>query len=158
MGARTAVRVVLVAKSTGIVLTATGISFANEWAQTDTPNFRVVMAGGAFSLLCAGIEEINKPVAVGLGTLMLITVLVTPFSGNSPMQELADLIANPNNAKGPRIKGKFKNAPQSSNDNSSGTTTSPNQQSGGTGTTHLNFPGGSNNGGSNKNPRPIIAP
>jgi len=32
------------AKSTGIVLAAGGISFANEWWQTKTPNFRIPAA------------------------------------------------------------------------------------------------------------------
>lgn len=78
------------AKSTGIVLTATGISFANEWVQTDTPNFRILIAGGALALLFDGIEQLSEPAAVGLSVLMMLTVLVTPFQGNSPIQTVAN--------------------------------------------------------------------
>lgn len=90
------------AQSIGIVLTATGISFANEWVDTGTPNFRIVVAGLAASLLFDGLEKISPQGAVGLATIMLITVLVTPFNGKSPAQTLAGLaIAKPPTAASP---------------------------------------------------------
>ena len=77
------------AKSTGIVLTATGISFANEWVQDPIhPNFRVLVAGGVVAVIFSGVEKINERAAVGLGILMFITVMITPFKGNSPAQTL----------------------------------------------------------------------
>lgn len=74
-----------------IVLTATAISFTNEWWQTDEPNFRIVAAGLVFSLIDAAIDHVSPVVASGLGTIMLITVLLTPFNGSSPIQTLSDL-------------------------------------------------------------------
>lgn len=81
------------AKSTGIVLTAAGISFANEWIQTNTPNFRIVIAGGGAALLITGIESLNEKLGIGFGVLMLLTVLITPFNGRTPVQTLAALPA-----------------------------------------------------------------
>ncbi len=75
-------------KSVGIVLTATGISFANEWMQTNTPNLRVPIAGLGVALLFNGVERLNERAGVGLATIMLITVLFTPFQGKSPLQTL----------------------------------------------------------------------
>jgi low temperature requirement protein LtrA len=86
------------AKSTGIILTAAGISFANEFVQSDghTINIRILVAGGALALLFDGLEKVNEQAAVGLSVLALITILVTPFNGNSPLQTVAGLaIAQP---------------------------------------------------------------
>lgn len=85
------------AKSTGIVLTATGISFGNEWIQDPThPNFRILVAGGIVALIFSGVERINEQAGVGLSILMFITVMVTPFKGRSPAQTLlASTIAKP---------------------------------------------------------------
>lgn len=77
------------AKSTGIVLTATGISLGNEWAHTGRPNFRIGIAGLMVALIFDGVEKINEKAAVGLATMMLITVLVTPMGGDSPAQTVA---------------------------------------------------------------------
>lgn len=96
------------AKSTGIVLTATAISFGNEWVQTYTPNFRILIAGGALSLLFDGIEQVSPQAAYGLGVLMMVTVLVTPFNGKSPVQTLADWAVGQQQHKfGPAATGNF---------------------------------------------------
>jgi hypothetical protein len=78
-------------KSVGIVLTATAISFGNEFIQTDTLNFRIPLAGGLVALLFDGIEKINEEAAVGLSIMMFLTVLLTPFNGTSPAQMLGDI-------------------------------------------------------------------
>lgn len=79
------------ARSTGIVLAATGISFANEWINTGTPNYRIGIAGLGFAVLDAGIELISPDAAVGLGWIMLATVILTPFAGKSPIETLGSL-------------------------------------------------------------------
>lgn len=79
------------AKSTGIVLTATAISFGNEWLNTGTPNIRIGVAGLATALIFDGIEMLNEKAGVGLSVMMLITVLLTPFNGNSPAQTLLNV-------------------------------------------------------------------
>ena len=79
------------AKSIGIVLTATGVSFGNEWLHTDRPNFKIIMAGLAASLFFAGIEQINEKAATGLSTILLISVLPTPIDGDSLLQTVDKL-------------------------------------------------------------------
>jgi hypothetical protein len=79
------------AKSTGIILTATAISFTNEWVQTNTPNFRIGMAGLALALIMDGVERVNEQVAVGLSVIAMITLLVTPLNGKSPAETLLSL-------------------------------------------------------------------
>lgn len=86
------------AKSTGIVLTATAIGFTNEWINTGTPNFRIGMAGLGTALLFSGIERLNERAATGLATIMFITVMLTPFNGRSPA-ETGLVLLNP-------VKGK----------------------------------------------------
>lgn len=83
------------AKSTGIVLTATAISFVNEWVNTSKPNFRVGMAGLGVALLFDGLEKLNEPAAVGLSVIMLITVVLTPINGNSPADTVLHLLGQP---------------------------------------------------------------
>lgn len=79
------------AASVGITLTATAISFGNDWVQTNTPNFRILMAGGFLTLFFAGIEKLDQRAGVGLASLMLITVLLTPMHGKSPSETVLDL-------------------------------------------------------------------
>jgi len=86
------------AKSTGIVLTGTGISFANEFMQTKTPNFRIIMAGLGVALLFDGIEKIDERAAVGLSIIFVVTVLLTPINGKAPTQTVLSLTQPP--AKG----------------------------------------------------------
>lgn len=82
--------------STGIVLAGTLISFGNEWLDTGTPNFRVGVAGLGVAFILDGIDKFSPQAATGLATIMLITILITPFSGKSPVQTLAGLaVAKP---------------------------------------------------------------
>lgn len=77
--------------STGIVLTATGISFVNEWVQTGTPNFRVGVAGLAVALVLDGVDKVSPAGATGLALIMFATVMVTPFKGKSPAATFGSL-------------------------------------------------------------------
>lgn len=77
------------ARSTGIVLAATAISFGNEWIDSNTPNLKIPVAGLGVALILDGIERLSEPAAVGLAYIMLITVLVTPIGGKSPVENLA---------------------------------------------------------------------
>jgi hypothetical protein len=83
-----------VAKSTGIVLTATAISFGNEWLDTGTPNFRIGIAGLGVALVFSGIEKLNERAAVGLAAIMLVTVLLTPFNGRSPAENVSRFVGS----------------------------------------------------------------
>jgi hypothetical protein len=80
------------AQSTGIMLAAGAISFGNEWLQTGTPNFRIPIATMVSALFLNGIEKIYPKAAVGLGVIVMITVLVTPLHGKSPMQTAVDVL------------------------------------------------------------------
>jgi hypothetical protein len=91
------------AKSTGIVLTAGGISFANDWIQTSTPNIRIGVATLAVALIFDGIERLNERAGVGLSVIMLITVLLTPMHGKTPLETLG-MVDQPSQP----VKGKTK--------------------------------------------------
>lgn len=85
------------AQSTGIILLAGGVSFGNEWLQTSTPNFRIPVATLMSALFLNGVEKIYPKAAIGLGTIVLITVLVTPLHGKSPLQTAVDVLPKPRN-------------------------------------------------------------
>lgn len=70
--------------STGIVLTATAVSFSNEWIQTEAINWRILFGGLGTALVFDGIEKVSEPAAVGLSIMMLISVMFVPFNGNTP--------------------------------------------------------------------------
>lgn len=75
------------ASSTGIILLTGTISFGNEWLQTQKPNFRIPVATLLTALFLDGVEKISPQAATGLATIALITVLLTPLNGKSPLQE-----------------------------------------------------------------------
>lgn len=85
------------AQSTGIILLAGGVSFGNEWLQTNTPNFRIPVATLMSAVFLNGVEKIYPKAAIGLGTIVLITVLVTPLHGKSPLQTAVDVLPKPRN-------------------------------------------------------------
>jgi hypothetical protein len=75
------------AQSTGIILLVGTISFGNEWIQTGTPNFRIPVATLLSALVLDAIEKASVTAAVGLASIAMITVLITPLNGKSPLQE-----------------------------------------------------------------------
>lgn len=83
------------AQSTGIMLAAGGISFGNEWLQTKTPNWRIPVATLVSALFLNGVEKLYPKAAVGLGVIVLITVIITPLHGKSPMQAAIDVLPKP---------------------------------------------------------------
>lgn len=84
------------AASTGIILATGTISFGNEWLQTKKPNFRIPVATLFTALFLDGVEKISPKAASGLAVIALITVLLTPLNGKSPLQEaLKVLPVNP---------------------------------------------------------------
>jgi hypothetical protein len=80
------------AKATGIILTATGIGMGNEFIQGYGVNFRMGIAGLGAALFLTGVEKINETAGVGLSIIVLITVLLTPFKGKAPTQEVLTLL------------------------------------------------------------------
>jgi hypothetical protein len=86
------------AASTGIVLSAAGIAFVNDWYQTNDIPWRIGVAGLLLAAFMGGVEKIPdaQPFAVGLSAIALVTVLVTPISGrNSPLQSLSNVVNTP---------------------------------------------------------------
>jgi hypothetical protein len=81
----------LMAKSTGIVLTATAIGMGSEWLNDNKINIRMGIAGLFVAFIFDGIERLNEKAAVGLSVIMMITVLSTPINGETPIQRLVDL-------------------------------------------------------------------
>ena len=82
------------AKSTGIMLAATAIGMGNEFVQGYGVNFRMGIAGLGAAAFLTGIESINETAGVGLAVLAMITVLLTPFKGKAPAQEVLALLGN----------------------------------------------------------------
>lgn len=94
------------AKSTGIVLTAGGIAFANEWLNGGSVNLRIPVATLGVAVVFAGIEKLDETAAVGLSIMMLVLALVTPINGKAPAQTVVALMQTPNKAiaKAPNVK------------------------------------------------------
>lgn len=80
------------AQSTGIMLVAGGLTFGNDWLQTRTPNWRIPIATAAAAAFLNGIEKVYPKAAVGLSVIVLITAMVTPLKGKSPMETLLDVL------------------------------------------------------------------
>lgn len=79
--------------STGIVLAGTAISAGNEWYQLNKFPWGIGVAGLLLSGFMYGAEKVSEPLAVGLSTIFLVSVLVTPIHGkNSPLQEVSNLV------------------------------------------------------------------
>lgn len=78
------------AASTGPVLAAAAITFANEGLLAPAAgegaakwNWRVIPAAAGLALALAGLEKLAPGFAVGLAWLTLATALLVPF-GNAP--------------------------------------------------------------------------
>jgi len=81
------------AKSTGIILVAGGISYANGWIEDPAHplgNLKIPVATLGVALIFAGLEKLNQQAAVGLAWIVMVTVLVTPSGGakHAPLQNL----------------------------------------------------------------------
>lgn len=76
----------------GIILIAGTLTFANEWYQVDTINWRVPIATFGAAWLMSGIAEVSDKAATGLSVMALIVALVTPFGGKSVVQEMANVV------------------------------------------------------------------
>lgn len=80
------------AQSTGLILFAGSVSFGNEWLQTKTPNFRIPIATLVAAVFLNGVERIYPKAAVGLSVIVVITALMTPLHGKSPIQTAIDVL------------------------------------------------------------------
>jgi len=83
------------AKSTGIVLTGVAIGMGNELVQGYGLNIRMGIAGLGAALFLTGVEKLNETAGVGLSVIMFITIMLTPFQGKAPAQEVVSLINAP---------------------------------------------------------------
>jgi hypothetical protein len=78
-----------VSAAPGIVLIAGTMTFANEWYQTNSINWRVPIATFGAAWLMAGVAEASPQTANGLAVMVLIVAMSTPFNGKSVFQEIA---------------------------------------------------------------------
>lgn len=76
--------------ATVIVLTAGTITFANEWYQTQTVNWKIPLATILAGLLFDGLAHINDHAAVGLSVVVLIGAVTTKFGGKSVADSIAE--------------------------------------------------------------------
>lgn len=82
------------AKSANIMLAAGTITFGNAWLQQKRPNWRIAIATLGSTVLFAGLEALSEGAAVGIASIVLITVLLgQPIKGvKSPAEEVLDLL------------------------------------------------------------------
>lgn len=82
------------AASTGLILTAGMITLGNEWLQGGGINWRVAAATLGSALVFAGLEKLDQQAAVGLATIVMITVLIGGVNPKykSPAQEVLSLL------------------------------------------------------------------
>jgi hypothetical protein len=85
------------AKSTGIILAAGVITIGNEFIQKPGATFTTFVRPTAAFLLTAaifsGLEKLDEQAAVGLATIVMITVLIGGINSSykSPAQEVLSL-------------------------------------------------------------------
>jgi hypothetical protein len=92
MAARREVRENMASSSTGIILMTGTISFGNEWLQTQKLNFRIPVATMFTAVFLNGVDKISPKAATGLAVIAMITVLLTPLNGKSPLQEVLQVL------------------------------------------------------------------
>lgn len=90
--------------ATGIILIAGTITFANEWYQTHTVNWRVPIATLLAAAVFDGLATIDSKAAVGLSIIVLIGAFTTKFNGKSASATLAELFAESNPKATKKVK------------------------------------------------------
>jgi hypothetical protein len=82
--------------STGIVLTAGVITIGNEFLQGGGLNYRAGIAFLGSALVFSGLEKLDTEAAVGLASIVMITVLIGGVNPKykSPAQEVLSLIGS----------------------------------------------------------------
>jgi hypothetical protein len=91
-----------VARSTGIILAAGGITLANEavfaplaghGAITHSFNWRVIPATAFAAMALAGLEHLSEQFAVGVAWIALVTVLFSRLGkAPAPLENLANVL------------------------------------------------------------------
>jgi hypothetical protein len=82
-----------------IILVTAFIAFANEWYQTDKPNFRIPVAGVLMAWVFEGIENLNENAGVGVAYMVFISSLLVPVKGEKSPIETATKIVSPTKGK-----------------------------------------------------------
>jgi hypothetical protein len=78
--------------ATGIILAAGTLTFANEWLQTDKPDWKVPVATLILGAIFDGLSHLDKNAATGLSVIVLIGALTVKFNGVSAAQEITDTL------------------------------------------------------------------
>lgn len=90
--------------ATGIVVTAGTITFANEWYQTKTVNWRIPVATALAAAIFDGLAHLDDKAAVGLSVIVLIGAMTAKFNGKSAADTLATLFSQSTTKTQPRLK------------------------------------------------------
>lgn len=75
-----------------LVLLAGTLTFANEWVQTQSINWRIPVATVLAAAATASVGKLSPGGAAGLGVMALVVAATTPFNGKSPVQAVSGLI------------------------------------------------------------------
>jgi hypothetical protein len=76
--------------ATVIIITAGGITFANEWYQTKKINWKIPLATILAGALFDGLSHLDDRAATTLATIVLIGALMTKFNGKSIADTIDD--------------------------------------------------------------------
>jgi hypothetical protein len=98
------------AQSTGLILTAGTIAGGNNWLQTGQIPWRIGISTLVLSWVIGGVEKVSKQGAMAVSVTILITALVTPFHGKSPIAEFASVVGSGNTKKTSPKPGRPANA------------------------------------------------
>jgi len=80
------------ADSTGPVLALTGISFMNHWIGNNQGiDLKILLAGGVAAGGLSLLENVSRPLAVGIAWIAFVTTLLAPLNGRSPVQNATRL-------------------------------------------------------------------
>ena len=85
--------------ATGIVITAGTMTFANEWYQTKSVNWRVPIATLLLAAAADGLSKLDNTIANMLAVMVFIGAGSATFNGKSAFETLAELFTpNPKTA------------------------------------------------------------
>ena len=72
------------------ILLTTGISFANDFYNTNTPDIKILLAGGIAAAIAALISNVPDAGAAvtGIAWIAFVGFMITPIQSPSPVQNL----------------------------------------------------------------------
>jgi hypothetical protein len=83
----------MAATATGIVLTAGTLTFANEWYQAHSVDWKIPVATLFAAAIFDGLEQIDSKAAIGLSVIILVGAVTTRVNGKSVADTVNELFS-----------------------------------------------------------------